>query len=133
MAAVKDVLNAALAIMNEQDIDGSYAERSVFIINTLIGQCWQISEDYEGGTLRASWTPVTDINDEISGIDKTVALSVMPYGLAALLYLDEDPQRSNSWWQLYQEGLDQARRVPTGFEPIVDVYGWQETESFGRW
>lgn len=121
MAKVQTVYKTALAIMNEKT-EPSYEGRVIHIVNTLIGQCRQFSEDYETGS-RSMWKPVENLNDELFGIDKTLALSVMPYGLAAMLYLDEDPARANSWWRVYQEGLDAARKSPASFEPIRDCYG----------
>lgn len=129
---VQDVYNSALAIMNEVT-DPSYENRVVPLVNSLIGQCWQMSEEYDTGS-RSMWTPVTDINDEIIGIDQNIAMSVMPFGLAALLYLDEDSVRSNSWWQVYQDGLIDARRTPAQFERIEDVYGILPSNNLdGRW
>ena len=128
---VKQVYDAALAIMNEPAED-SYQTRAIPIVNTLIGQCWQMSAEYDTGR-RDMWTPVTDIDDEIVGIDMNIALSVMPYGLAAMLYLDEDAARANSWWQIYQENLVDSRRNPAEFESVSDVYGCFEFHSDGRW
>lgn len=132
MPTVRQVYETALSIMNESD-ETSYTNRVVGIVNTLIGQCWQMSAEYDTGR-RDMWTPVTDIDDEIIGIDMNIALSVMPYGLAAMLYLDEDAGRANSWWGIYQENLADSRRNPAEFEPIVDEYGCREyCDSFGRW
>ena len=131
MATVQQVSNAALAIMPEAD-DVSYEQRVVPLVNTLIGQCWQMSAEYDMGS-RDMWRPVESKTDEIIGIDQNIALSVMPFGLAALLYIDEDDARSNSWWQIYQEGLIDARRNPAAFEPIEDVYGCFDCTDGGRW
>lgn len=132
MAKVITVYKSALAIMNEGDED-SYRNRVVPIVNTLIGQCWQMSEDYDTGK-RSMWLPVETIEDEIIGIDQNIALAVMPYGLAAMLYLDEDSVRANSWWQVYQENLVDARRSPAEFERIQDEYGclWSDPRN-GEW
>lgn len=132
MATVQQVYESALAIMNETT-DLSYENRVIPLVNALIGQCWQMSEDYDTGS-RSIWLPVEDKNDEIIGIDQTIALSVMPYGLAAQLYLDEDSIRANSWWQVYQDGLVDARRSPAKFKGIEDVYGiLQSNNQDGRW
>lgn len=131
MATVQEVYDAALAIMHEGD-DKNYTARVVPLVNTLIGQCWQMSAEYDTGR-RDMWTPVTSKADEIIGIDQNIALSVMPYGLAALLYLDEDAARANSWWQIYQETLADSRRNPALFEPIIDVYGCNDVSTDGRW
>lgn len=106
--------------MNEKD-ENNYLDRVVPLVNTLIGQVWTMSEDFETGS-RAIWIPVENIEDEILGIDQNLALSVMPYGLAGLLYIDEDSVRANSWWQIYQEGIVDSRRSPVAFDTIVDEY-----------
>lgn len=120
MATVHQVYTTALAIMNEKD-ENNYLDRVVPLVNTLIGQVWTMSEDFETGS-RAIWIPVENIEDEILGIDQNLALSVMPYGLAGLLYIDEDSVRANSWWQIYQEGIVDSRRSPVAFDSIVDEY-----------
>lgn len=132
MPTVKQVYEAALSIMNETDADENYMNRTPHIVNTLIGQCWQMSAEYDTGR-RDMWVPVEDINDEIIGIDSNLALAVMPYGLAAMLYLDEDDLRSRSWWSVYQEGIVDARRAPQDFAPIEDEYGCLNDAGYGRW
>lgn len=131
MATVQQVYDAALAIMHEA-ADESYAQRTVPLINTLIGQCWQMSAEYDTGR-RDMWRPVEALTDEIIGIDNHIALSVMPFGLAALLYIDEDDARSDSWWAIYQETLVDARRSPAAFGEIEDVYGCYDLTDGGRW
>lgn len=133
MAKVSDVYTAALSIMDEEDFDGAYGERSIGIINTLLGQCWLFTESYDSGS-RSGWTPVSDFKDELCGVDNTIALSVMPYGLAAILFAGEDALRANSWWQIYQEGITNARRSPAEIEPIEDVYGVASSHNdYGEW
>ena len=118
----RDIYNSALAIMHENPAE-DYEARAVAIINTLIGQSWAFSEDHDRGP-HSLWTPVKSMDDDVEGIDTSIALSAMPYGLAAMLFLDEDPVRSNSWWSVWQQGLDTFRRCrPADFEGIEDIYG----------
>lgn len=123
----RDIYNSALAIMHEKPAE-DYEERALAIINTLIGQSWAFSADHDFGPHNL-WTPAADMNSELEGVDISIALSGMPYGLAAMLYLDEDPVRSGSWWDIWQEALATFRRCrPASFETIKDVYG-----GIGRW
>lgn len=131
--SAEDIYKSALAIMNETDSDSSYKGRAVSIINMLLSQCYQYSEFYDNKASRANWTPVSYLTDTIQMFDQSLLLGVIPYGLAAALYLDEDPLRANSWQQLYEEGLLNARRIPHGFEPIEDVYGYANPSSDARW
>lgn len=132
MITAKDVYDAALAIMNETDSDNSYRTRTPAIINSLLPRCWQYTERYNGGS-RSGWKPVCNITDRLFGIDDTVALGVMPYGLAAILYAGEDPVLANSWQQIFEEALYEARRIPKEFEPIEDVYGCVDHSYGSRW
>lgn len=128
-----DIYKAALAIMNETDTDNSYKSRTIPLINMLLSQCYQYSEFYDSKAGRANWSPIDYLTDTIQAFDQTLLLGVIPFGLAAALYLDEDPLRANSWQQMYEEGLINARRVPHGFEPIDDVYNCVTPNSYARW
>lgn len=134
MADIKanEIYTSALAIMNERDADNSYKERCVPLINTLMSQCYQYTEDYKSGP-RSGWVPIADLDDAIMGFDQTVVLGVMPYGLAAALYIDEDPARANLWQQQYEEALLNARRVPHEIGQITDVYGCFSGKNYGAW
>lgn len=127
-----DIYLAALAIMDEQDMDNNYKDRSVAIINALMSRCWQYTEDYKGGS-RSGFAAISSLDDELVGFDDTLVLGVMPYGLAAALYIGEDPLRANSWQQQFEENLFEARRIPQNIEPIEDVYGCVNPSSFARW
>lgn len=127
-----EIYLAALSIMDEQDMDNNYKDRSVAIINALMSRCWQYTENYKGGS-RSGFTAISSLDDELAGFDDTLVLGVMPYGLAAALYIGEDPLRANSWQQQFEENLLEARRVPSGIEPIEDVYGCVNPSSFARW
>lgn len=127
-----EIYLAALSIMDEQDMDNNYKERSAAIINALMSRCWQYTENYKGGS-RSGFTAISSLDDELAGFDDTLVLGVMPYGLAAALYIGEDPLRANSWQQQFEENLLEARRVPSGIEPIEDVYGCVNPSSFARW
>ena len=106
MAEIKanEIYTSALAIMNERDADNSYKDRCVPLINALMSQCYQYTEDYESGS-RSGWTPITGLDDV----------------------------RANSWQQQYEEGLLNARRVPHEIGQITDVYGCFSAEKFGAW
>lgn len=129
---VRDIYNAALAIMDESD-EADYESRTPGIVNTLLGRCWMASEDHEYGG-HSMWTPVAFLDDEVKGIDQSIALSAMPYGLAAQLYLGEDHIRAGAWWDIFQEQLELFRRArPAGPRPIRDEYGGIGVNDFGRW
>ena len=127
-----DIYLAALSLLDAQDMDNNYKDRSVAIINALMSRCWQYTEDYKGGS-RSGFTAISSLDDELVGFDDTLVFGVMPYGLAAALYIGEDPLRANSWQQQFEENLFEARRIPSSIEPIEDVYGFVNPSSFARW
>ena len=48
----------------------------------------------------------------------------MPYGLAAHLLLDENPDAANFFQQKYDElKITLGGKMAAEFEPIIDVYG----------
>lgn len=130
--SVQEIYKTALAIMDESD-SADYRARVPGLVNTLLGRCWMVSEEHEFGG-HSMWTPVEAMEDEVAGIDRSLALSAMPYGLAAQLYLQEDPKSAESWWDIFQENLATFRRNrPADLEKIKDVYGGIEYSGFGRW
>lgn len=129
---VQNIYNTALAIMHEDSCE-DYAKRTPGIINALMGLCWKASTEHQFGP-HDMWTPVESMDDTVEGVDISIALSAMPYGLAAQLYLDEDPVRSASWWSVFEQNLAVfSRQRPADEEAIKDVYGGIEYNDFGRW
>lgn len=141
MAYVSDVFDASMALMDELDNTGSsdtsdtteYKYRTPAIMNVLIGECYPYSEDFVPGR-RSGWTPVYSTDDYINGIDETLASTVMPYGLAASLLVDENPTAANFFQQRYEGLLNRfGKELPSEWETIVDVYGGLENGEFGSW
>jgi hypothetical protein len=63
-------------------------------------------------------TPITDINDELN-VSDDVALRILPYGLASVLLLIEDPATASFYNQRYEE---LKRQIPSAFTTIDNVY-----------
>lgn len=142
MAYVSDVFDSAMAIMDELDDAGSsentdtadYRNRTPAIMNILIGECYPYSENYAAGKKRSGWTPVTSDGDYIDGVDDTICLTVMPYGLASGLLVDENPSAASFFQQRYEALLSRfGKELPADWESIGDVYGGIGHGRFGRW
>ncbi|MGE4485346.1 MAG: hypothetical protein AB7C97_09595 [Oscillospiraceae bacterium] len=142
MAYVSDVFDSAMALIDELDDTGSsdaadtaeYKNRTPAIVSILIGECYPYSENYAAGTRRSGWTPVTAQDDYIDGVDDTLCLTVMPYGLAASLLVDENPAAAGFFQQRYEALLARfGKELPSDWESIADVYGGIENGGFGRW
>ncbi len=56
---------------------------------------------------------------ETSQCGDYVILAVLPYGLAAMLLADENPQVASYYQQKFEES---KRRIPAVPKPIIDVY-----------
>ena len=63
-------------------------------------------------------TPITAITDNVNSTDD-VAYRILPYGLASVLLLVENPTLANFYQQRYEE---LRKQIPTTWETIENVY-----------
>jgi hypothetical protein len=76
---------------------------------------------------------IISIDDEID-LDDGICQSVLPYGLAAHLLLDENPDVAAFFNQRYSELLKEYKNsIPAAFEDIDDIYGGIEYGFMSRW
>lgn len=142
-----DVFTRAIALMDEQNDKGKaryedtdeYRLRTVPILNILIQELYPFSDTHgKNQEWGANRRPVANLlealADEID-LDDYCAGSVLPYGLAAHLLVDENPQTANFFQQRYDElKLGLQRGLPAVSEDITDVYGGLEPyNDFSRW
>lgn len=146
----QDIFDKAITLMGELSDSGEtdwadtveYKNRALNILNTLRGEVYQYSDTY--ATQRKKYPgrrpvcdPLDSLEDEI-GIDDVLAQTVLPYGLAAHLLLDENDNMAAFFQQRYEELLRKlGANVPGEWESIEDVYGYArggiEFGQFGRW
>lgn len=147
-----DVFQRAITLMDELNDAGQhvyddtteYQNRTLAILNVLQGELYFYSDtfprrqEWEAGR-RPVLPPLSSLSEEID-LDDYCAGTVMPYGLAAHLLLDENPSAAGFFQQRYDE-LKAALMRGAGklavSEDIVDVYGpsggvWPYNE-FGMW
>ena len=106
-----------------------YRQRTPGIVNMLIGELYHYSDTREikAPGKRPICPPVTSFEDEL-GLDDFLCRSVLPYGLAARLLLDENPPTAAFYEREYTEMLlKYGYRVPAQFEPIQNIYGGVDT------
>ncbi len=141
MTTAKQVFDIAIGLMSA-DTNGltetsdttEYKNRTLLILNALRGELYPYSDTYarsEGGT-RPAIQPISDFDTPIN-LDDYIAQTVMPYGLAAHLLIDENPTVAAFFQQRYEELLNKLGNVPQDFEQIVDVYGGIGHSEGGRW
>lgn len=144
MTTAQWVFERAMALMDElNESSGSadtadtkeYKNRTISILNILRMECFPFSDTYKIATpgKRPVCPEITAFTDEIY-LDDGIAQGVLPYGLAAHLLLDENPDAASYFQQRYQEMLSMMRvGLPATFESISNEYGGIEHGQFGRW
>lgn len=113
-----------------------YKQRTLFILNVLRGELYPYSDTYLQ-TGEPGKRPIAKIIENFTdaiGLDDYICQSVLPYGLAAHLLLDENPSSASFFQQKYDElKASLARGLPGVSVDIEDVYGGFRYNEFGRW
>lgn len=138
---VQDVFDKMLTIIDAvDDADVSdYENRTIGIVNVLIGELFIYSDNWKVVTKgkRPIAPEVEEMEDEI-GLDDYICRTVMPYGLAAHLMLQEDTTTAAYAQQRYDELKRMlASGLPQDSDDIVDVYsgnnGMRYNSATGEW
>lgn len=119
----------------DTDETREYKNRTLPILNLLRNECYPASDTYPAAQAgrRPVCPEIPDFSADIA-LDDTICQSVLPYGLAAHLLLDENPAAASFFQQRYEEALRQAKRsIPAAGEDIVNLYGSVEHGEFSRW
>ena len=112
-----------------------YKNRTIPILNILRVECFPASDTYEvvEPGKRPICPEIPDFNTPI-GLDDGICQGVLPYGLAAHLLLDENPDVASYFNARYTELLAEYRKgIPTGSGDITDLYGGIEMGQFAHW
>lgn len=139
------IFDAAMGLMDEvNETSGAtdtadtreYKNRTLLILNILRGELYPYSDTFEYGkdSLRPIAKPINDFESDI-GLDDYICQTVMPYGLAAHLLIDENPASAGFFQQRYEElKAFLSRGLMSGSEDIDDIYGGIEPyNEFGMW
>jgi len=147
-----DVFQRAITMMDELNDAGKYRHddtveyqnRTLAILNVLQNELYQYSDtfpnwqEWEAGR-RPVLMPLTDLYSAID-LDDYCAGTVLPYGLAAHLLLDENPSAAAYFQQRYDElkaALMRGAGKLAESEDIVDIYGpnggLHPYNEFSRW
>lgn len=138
----QQVFDLAMGLMDEVSASGStdntdtkeYKNRTLLIVNALRGELYPYSDGCDAaGDGRAIAAYIRNFTDPIE-LDDYICQTVLPYGLAAHLLLDENPSAASFFQQRYEAlKRDLAVGMPAGSEEIADRYGGIEHGEFGRW
>lgn len=145
-----DVFQRAITMMDELNDAGKYKyedtdeyrNRTLAILNVLAPELYPFSDTYrQNQEWNAGRRPVmAKLEDLYTAIDLDdyCAGTVLPYGLAAHLLMQEDPTSANFFQQRYDELKNGLQRgMPAESEDIFDVYGPSggiyPYNEFSRW
>lgn len=140
--SVSEVFDATMQLIDELNDQGEsqtsdteeYRNRTIGIMNILISECYPISDDKDFSKLDSAWRPVEELDDTLKTIDTSLALGVMPYGLAANLLVDENPTAANFYQQRYEALKEEKRRhMLADVSDIETPFGRIEWGKFSRW
>lgn len=128
----QQVFDLAMRLMDNVDLSGNtdfsgnteYKIKTVGILNVLTAECYPLSDTYSAEATGKKPVPalLTDLADEIP-LDDILCRSVLPYGLAAHLLLDEDSGKAAFFNNRYEQLKAELKNAPGEFEPIENVYG----------
>ena len=113
-----------------------YKNRTLHILNILQGELFPYSDIYEAAEAgkRAIPTPIMKFDAPIESLDDYICISVMPYGLAAHLLMEENPSAANFFQQRYDElKMFLSRGMAAESEDITDVYGGFAHTEYAYW
>ena len=144
---VQDIFDIAIRLMDSQnESTGStetadtkeYRLRTVSLLNSILDRAFPYSDNYREALEAANGKrpicpKVAEMADEVA-LDERICTGALPYGLAGLLLLEEDPSRANFFWQTFLEQLDLSRQsLPSVIGEVEDLYGGIEHGEFGAW
>ena len=115
MATAQDIFDEAMGLMDEvNETTGEtdtadtkeYKNRTLFILNILRGELYPYSDTFVSNDrgIRPISDPIEDFDTPID-LDDYICETLMPYGLAAHLLLDENPSAAAFFQQRYEELL----------------------------
>ena len=142
--SVKEIFDIAIHLIDAQnESTGStettdtkeYLLRTPNILNSILNRAYPYSDTYIPAAEKRPVHPAVMSADDMVEMDDYICLTVLPYGLAALLVNPEGETGSASFfWQMFEEGLISARNsLPAGVEQIENAYGGLEYGEFSRW
>lgn len=139
----QQVFETAMGLMDQLGADGAadspdtreYRDRTLLILNALRGELYPYSDTYDAGERRGRpiAAVIRSMDDQIE-LDDHICQTVLPYGLAAHLLMEENPGAAAFFQQRYEELRSRlAVGVPAESEDVLDLYGGIEYGGFGRW
>jgi hypothetical protein len=127
MVTGNEIFTIAMALVDEVTPEGAptregereFAGRAPLLLTSLAGEVYAYSSGYEGGS-----PPVLASLADAVPLDDALCRTVLPYGLAARLMLEENPATASFFEARFEELLGRnATRRRAVSEDITDLYG----------
>jgi hypothetical protein len=119
----KDVFVMAMDLMDEETEDGTFTGYP----DEYKKKAWSFLSLLQAELLPPSVSPLSITNeDNILQIDQRSAVTILPYGLASHLLLNEDQNRAAYFNNRYDE---LKRKRPAAITKIKDVYGFTPNDE----
>ena len=119
-----DIYGAALALMAEsRDKAKGYQDKVVPLTNLLLATAYpaeQALRRARGHPPLAALPRIATEGEELPYREELLA-GALPYGLAGMLVMDDDPGKANYFNAVYDAAL--AALSPADFVPVADCYG----------
>ncbi len=105
MKTAQEIYEKSLALLGQETGENTqgFEMRAPALINLLMAQLSDLDLALKGKTSPggAGLMQIRSLQDAV-GMEDVIVLSLAPLGLAALLIQEEEPERSQFFWQLYQ-------------------------------
>ena len=139
-----DIFTLTMSLMDELNESGraensdttEYKNRTLHILNVLQGELFPYSDVFQAAEpgKRAIPVPIIKFDSPVESLDDYICISVMPYGLAAHLLMDENPNTASFCQQRYDElKAVLSRGIAAESADITDIYGGIEYGEFSYW
>lgn len=144
MRSVKEIFDIAIHLIDAQNESSGVTEtsdtkeyllRTPNLLNSLLNRAYPYSDTYVPVAEKRPVHPLVKISTDMIEMDDYICLTVLPYGLAALLVNPEgDGGIASFLWQMFEEGLETAKRnLPSCIQPIENAYGGLEYGWYSKW
>ncbi|NLC72568.1 MAG: hypothetical protein GX684_02180 [Ruminococcaceae bacterium] len=136
MATAANIYESAMALMDEMQNGGGestagnadYIRRTPAIINLLMGELMHAAGSAE------PFIRIEKLSDIVSGTDENYIQTALPYGLAALLLLDENSAAAGFFHERYEEILRAISRKSAALvTEIKNLYAGDLCTEQSRW
>ena len=141
---VKEIFDIAVNLLDAQNESTGATEttdtkeyllRTPNRLNSILNRAYPYSDEYTPVAEKRPVHPKVSTPEDLVYMDDTICLSVLPYGLAALLVHPEgETSQAQFLWQMFEEGLVAARNsLPVEIGGVESVYGGLEYGWFAEW